>query len=75
MDDSLPGLRLNYLPRLPKTLQMGIGCIGSGFIMADCQLVAYRNTGFNPVAIASRNRANSQAVADRRVQHPNGSQS
>jgi predicted dehydrogenase len=44
---------------------MGIGCIGSGFIMADCQLVAYRNTGFNPVAIASRNRANSQAVANR----------
>ena len=33
--------------------------------MADCQLVAYRQVGFNPVAIASRTRASSQAVADR----------
>ena len=65
MDNVLPGVKLDYLPRLPKNKHMGIGCIGSGFIMADCQLVAYRNAGFNPVAIASRNRANSQAVADR----------
>jgi len=65
MDNVLPGIKLDYLPRLPKNTEMGIGCIGSGFIMADCQLVAYRNAGFNPVAIASRNRANSQVVADR----------
>lgn len=57
--------QLDYLPRLPQNLQMGIGCIGSGFIMADCHLVAYRNAGFNPVAISSRNRSHSQAVADR----------
>ena len=55
---------LDYLPKLPRNLNIGIGCIGSGFIMADCQLVAYRQAGFNPVAIASRNRANSQAVAN-----------
>jgi predicted dehydrogenase len=58
-------LQLNYLPKMPQNRQMGIGCIGSGFIMADCHLVAYRQSGFNPVAITSRNRENSQAVADR----------
>jgi len=58
-------IKLDYLPQMPMNRQMGIGCIGSGFIMADCHLVAYRNAGFNPVAIASRNPANSQAVADR----------
>src|SRR3954471_18654094 len=58
-------IQLDYLPRLPQNLQMGIGCIGSGFIMADCHLVAYRKTGFNPVAITSRSRANSTAVAER----------
>src|SRR5678815_5391562 len=56
---------LNHLPRLPKDKSPPIGCIGSGFIMADCHLVAYRNAGFNPVAIASRNRKNSEAVAER----------
>ena len=46
-------LELDYLPRLPKRKKVGIGCIGAGFIMADCHLVAYRNVGFHPVAIAS----------------------
>lgn len=64
-DQVLSGIKLDYMPRLPQNLQVAIGCIGSGFIMADCQLVAYRNAGFNPVAIASRNRANSQEVAER----------
>ena len=59
------GFELDYLPRLPQNKQMTIGCIGSGFIMADCHLVAYRNAGFNPVAIASRNPKNSKAVAER----------
>jgi predicted dehydrogenase len=57
--------RLNYLPRLPRRKDWGIGCLGAGFIMRDCHLVAYRQAGFNPVAIASRNPANAQAVADR----------
>ncbi|MEI6949215.1 Gfo/Idh/MocA family oxidoreductase [Paraflavisolibacter sp. H34] len=64
MDVSLD-LKIDYLPVLPRNKEVGIGCIGSGFIMADCHLVAYRQAGFNPVAIASRTRANSQAVADR----------
>jgi predicted dehydrogenase len=56
---------LDYLPRLPKDKTPGIGCIGSGFIMADCHLVAYRAAGFNPVAIASLTPAHAKAVAER----------
>ncbi len=59
------GIQLDYLPRMPQDKSRAIGCIGSGFIMADCHLVAYRQAGFNPVAIASRNREHSKAVADR----------
>src|SRR5262245_18085167 len=33
--------------------------------MRDCHLVAYRNAGFNPVAITSRNPANARDVAKR----------
>src|SRR3954454_3397570 len=60
-----PFSELDYLPRLPKHKDAPIGCIGSGFIMADCHLVAYRKAGFNPVAITSRSRSNSKTVADR----------
>jgi len=42
-----------------------IGCIGAGAIMADQHLEAYRLAGFPVTAIASRTRANAQAVADR----------
>jgi len=58
-------MKLDYLPKLPRDKSPGIGCIGSGFIMADCQLVAYRDAGFNPVAIASRTPQHAKAVADR----------
>ena len=54
-----------HLPKLPQDLSTPIGCIGSGFIMADCHLPAYRQAGFNPVAIASRTPTNAAAVADR----------
>ena len=54
-----------HLPKLPQNLSLPIGCIGSGFIMADCHLPAYRQVGFNPVAIASRTAANATKVADR----------
>ena len=33
--------------------------------MADCHLVAYRNSGFVPVAIASRNRETARKVGNR----------
>lgn len=55
----------DYLPKLPRDRSPGIGCIGSGFIMADCHLVAYRQAGFQPVAIMSRQRANAESVAAR----------
>jgi predicted dehydrogenase len=57
-------LALDYLPRLPRRKDFRIGCIGAGFIMRDCHLVAYRQAGFNPVAIASRSVAHAQAVAE-----------
>ncbi len=39
---------------LPQRKDFRIGIIGSGFIVSDCHLAAYRKAGFNPVAIASR---------------------
>lgn len=42
-----------------------IGCIGAGMIMAECHLAAYAEAEFPVVAIASRTRANAQAVAER----------
>src|SRR5947209_1478967 len=57
-------LALDYLPRLPRRKDFRIGCVGAGFIMRDCHLVAYRQAGFHPVAIASRDPAHARAVAD-----------
>jgi predicted dehydrogenase len=54
---------LNYLPRLPRRKDVGIGCVGAGFIMRDCHLVAYRQAGFNPVAIVSRDPEHAAEVA------------
>jgi predicted dehydrogenase len=59
-----PDLQLDYLPRLPRRKDFRIGCLGAGFIMRDCHLVAYRQAGFNPVAIASRDPAHARAVAE-----------
>ncbi len=56
---------LDYLPRLPRRRDYRIGCLGAGFIMRDCHLVAYRQAGFNPVAIASRNPATAKEAASR----------
>lgn len=57
--------RLDYLPPLPRKKKVGIGCIGAGFIMADCHLEAYRQVGFHPVAITSRDPKKAAAVAER----------
>lgn len=53
----------NIRPALPKRAGWRIGIAGAGFIARDCHLVAYRNAGFNPVAIASRNPATAREVA------------
>jgi hypothetical protein len=54
---------LDYLPVLPRDRSPRIGCIGAGFIMADCHLVAYRQAGFNPVAISSHTPGKAREVA------------
>ena len=59
-------LNLDYLPRLPQRKDFRIGCVGAGFIMRDCHLVAYRNAGLNPVAIASRTPERAREVAQAR---------
>jgi predicted dehydrogenase len=48
---------------LPARRDFRIGCLGSGFIMRDCHLVAYRKAEFNPVAIASRSREKAAETA------------
>ncbi len=50
---------------LPNRRDARIGVLGSGFIVSDCHLVAYRKAGFNPVAIASRNSKNARKTAAR----------
>jgi predicted dehydrogenase len=57
------GSGLDYLPRLPRRRDFRIGCVGAGFIMRDCHLLAYRQAAFNPVAITSRDPARAAAVA------------
>jgi predicted dehydrogenase len=54
---------LSYCPRLPRRKDFRIGCLGAGFIMRDCHLVAYRQAGFKPVAIASRHAERAREVA------------
>jgi len=54
-------LRITPLP--PPKKDYHIGILGSGFIVSDCHLPAYRKAGFNPVAIASRNRESAAKVA------------
>src|SRR4051812_14230197 len=50
---------------LPERKDYRIGVLGSGFIINDCHLVAYRKAGFNPVAIASRSPEKAAEVAAR----------
>jgi len=58
--------KLDYRPHIPAKTDYQIGCIGSGFIMRDVQIVAYKKAGFNVAAIASRTPANAQAAAQLR---------
>ncbi|WP_257009842.1 Gfo/Idh/MocA family oxidoreductase [Evansella halocellulosilytica] len=57
-------LELNVEPELPKRKDYRIGCIGSGFIMRDCHLVAYKDGGLNAYGIASRTYENAKEVAE-----------
>src|SRR5258707_15870070 len=60
-----PPMELNIYPRMPQRKDFRIGILGSGFIVNECHLTAYRKAGFNPVAIASRNREHAAEVATR----------
>ena len=46
----------------PVVKDIRIGILGSGFIVNDCHLPAYRKLGLNVVAIASRTKENAQRV-------------
>jgi hypothetical protein len=52
-------------PEGPKRKDVRLGILGSGFIVNECHLVAYRNAGFNPVALAARDVARARLVAQR----------
>src|SRR3954467_865902 len=56
-------LDLEYMPKFEGQLDYGIGAIGAGFIMRDIHLVAYREAGYNVVAVASRTPENAHAAA------------
>jgi len=58
-------MNLNIHSPLPERKDWRIGCIGSGFIMNDCHLVAYNKAGFNPTAVASRTKENAVHCAQR----------
>ncbi len=64
MPESANDLALNYLPQLPQNNHLAIGCIGAGFIMRDCHLVAYKEAGFPVAAITSRSPDNARKVAE-----------
>lgn len=59
-------LELNHTAPLPKRRDYRIGAVGAGFVMRDIHLVAYREAGFDVVAIASRDRSKAAAVAELR---------
>lgn len=58
--------KLEYEPVHPRRRDIGIGCIGAGFIMRDIHLVAYGNAGYRVVAIASRTPEHARAAAELR---------
>ncbi|WP_284946702.1 Gfo/Idh/MocA family protein [Acidisoma cladoniae] len=57
---------MDFTPDAPiRCRDFRIGCVGSGFIMADIHLAAYHGAGFPVVAIASRSQEKAAAVAAR----------
>jgi predicted dehydrogenase len=56
-------MELDIYSPLPERRDWRIGVVGSGFIVDECHLVAYRKAGLKPIAIASRSLERSHAVA------------
>jgi len=59
-------LNLEHHASPPRRKDYRIGAIGAGFIMRDCHLVAYRNAGYNVVAITSQPPEQAREVAQLR---------
>jgi predicted dehydrogenase len=57
-------LDLDVRPRLPQG-EYPIGIVGAGWIVAECHLPAYRSTGFDVAAIASRRATTAEELAQR----------
>ena len=56
-------LAKSRLPELPASNKLRIGCVGSGFIMADCHLPSYSNMRWNLQGICSRNKEVAENLA------------
>jgi predicted dehydrogenase len=54
---------LDIRPRLPRRRDRGLGIVGAGAIVQAAHLPAYRDAGFNVVAIADINRDTAERVA------------
>ncbi len=65
MPTSTIDLDLQPMPALPDPRDQPIGVVGAGFIVADIQLPAYKDAGYNVQAIASRTPDRARAVAER----------
>lgn len=50
---------------LPQDRSVAVGCIGTGFIMDDCHLPAYRDASLNVHGIAGRDFSKTKQVAQR----------
>ncbi|MGD0499808.1 MAG: Gfo/Idh/MocA family oxidoreductase [Bryobacteraceae bacterium] len=55
---------LDYQAPRPVRTDFAIGVVGAGFILREVQLKAYRNAGFNTVAMASRTPEIAREVAE-----------
>jgi predicted dehydrogenase len=58
---------LDHLPPMPARRDWRIGVVGAGFIVRDCQVVAYAQAGFNVVGLTSRTRSRAEEVAQVRA--------
>ena len=58
-------IELHHLPVLPRKRDFGIGICGTGGIVNDAHLPAYRKAGFNVVGVFDRNREAAERTASR----------
>jgi len=63
--DVIKRLEEATIPLMPAKKDYAIACVGAGFIVADCQLKAYRDIGLNPIGITSLSMEESCRVAKR----------